>query len=176
MISVSSYRILLSGLLVLLTMLMDDGLMGQIYLQVEHAGLTKVTRYSVGDRLDFKTRDIQGWQRGVLERLLPEPQSLVLSDAIVNLDEISHVRLYHRGPRIAGHTLIGAGSSWLLMGGVIEGLRVINAIETGYDFGVDTLTIGLSAIISGYLINRFLGTTVASMSKRSRVRIIDLRP
>jgi len=149
---------------------------GQIYLQVEQAETTEVERFSVGDRFEFKTKDIEGWQKGTLERLLPEPQSLLFKDAIVNLSEVSHVKLYHPTASVLGKTFMFFGASWLVAGGVIEGLRQINAIDTQYEFGWDTAIIGTGSIALGYLIDRFLGSTVRVINKRNRVRIIDLNP
>ncbi len=161
---------------IFLFLLVLIGLNGQIYLQVEQAETTDVERFSVGERFEFKTNDVEGWQKGTLERLLPEPQSLLFKDAIVNVSEISHVKLYHPSASTFGKTFIFFGASWLVAGGVIEGLRQINAIDTQYEFGWDTVAIGASAMATGYLINRFLGSTVRRINKRNRVRIIDLRP
>jgi hypothetical protein len=162
--------------LIFLFLFVFIGLKGQVYLQVEQAETTDVERFSVGDRFEFKTKDIEGWQKGTLERLLPEPQSLLFNDAIVNVSEISHVKLYHPAASTVGMTFMFFGATWLVAGGTIEGLRQINAIDTQYEFGWDTLTIGASAMATGYLIHRFLGSTVRRINSRNRVRVLDLRP
>ena len=161
---------------VFLFLLVGLNIDGQVYLQVEQAETTDLERFSVGDRFVFKTKDIEGWQKGTLERLLPVPQSILFDDAIVNLSEVSHVRLYRPAASALGRTFMFFGASWLVAGGVIEGLRQINAIDTQYEFGWDTVVIGAGAIASGYLIDKILGSTVRKINKRNRVRIIDLRP
>ncbi len=149
---------------------------GQVYFQLERAEITKVWRFSTGEELEFRTDDIDGWQRGIITQILPEAQTLVFDDAIVPLDEISHLKIKQPWAKAMGQTVMLFGSAWLVMGGTIEGLRSIDVIETDYVFGWDTAAIGVTAFVSGFLTQHFLGKVVRKINKRNRVRIIDLRP
>ena len=149
---------------------------GQIYFQYDQPNLEVVKRYSPGDRISFRTVQFgDNWINDDILQILPDDNALVFYDRITHLEEITHFRYDRKWARIAGVNLMRFGASWLIMGGVIEGLRRIDAIDTNYEFGTDTAIIGLSSIATGYLTNFLWGKAVKKINERNQVRIIDIR-
>lgn len=148
----------------------------QIYFQYEQAESIDVKRWSAGDKILFRqNRFGNEWVSERIVEILPESNSMLLQDQILHLDDITYIRYNRPLPNTIGKTLTYFGVSWLTMGGLIEGLAEINAIETQYRFGVDTAIIGASSILTGYLTQKLWSKATKKLNKRRRVRIIDLR-
>ncbi len=149
---------------------------GQVFFQYEQANSIKVRKYPIGAWVSYQTDRYPGvWQEGEIIDINVDRQSLVFFDRVSYLSEMTHVR-YDRPWAIASGTgLFVFGVGWLGYGGVIEGLRSANIIETNYVFGWDTAIIGGTALVTGYVTRRAFGTAVKKLNDKKRVRIIDLR-
>ena len=148
----------------------------QLFFQFEQANKIKTKRYSAGDKIMFRTGEFgENWLTDEIIQILPEDNALVFYDRITYLDEMTHFQYNRPWAKITGGTLLRFGASWLVFGGAIEGLRRIDALETDYEFGTDTLMIGLGSMATGYLINRLWGKAIKKINDRNRVRIIDVR-
>ena len=158
------------------SLLILESVHSQLYFQYEEAYTTEVRKYPAGSIIEFKTNKYKGWQSGRILQILPEDNGLLFSDRISYLDDFTHFKYYRPSARTIGTTLELFGASWLVMGGAIEGLRRTGAIETQYEFGWDTVIIGVSSMATGYLTRKLWGIAVKKMNDRQRVRIIDLRP
>ena len=144
---------MLNSLFFLLAFSTPCDVSGQLYFQLENAFTTDVKRYSIGDALQYRTKEFEeNWLTDKIVRILPQDDALVFYDKIIYLDEITHVRYNQPWANGLGTSLMGFGIGWLSYGGAIEGLRGIGAIETQYEFGWDTAIIGASSLVSGYLI------------------------
>ncbi len=148
----------------------------QVYFQYEETNNLLTRRYSIGEVINFRLKDFgEEWIKDDILNLLPEDKSVVFYDQIVQLDQFTHIQYPRPWAHTTGITLMSFGSSWLIMGGTIEGLRSLDAIETDYKFGVDTAVIGLSSIATGYLIRKIWGKAIKKLNERKRVRIVDIR-
>lgn len=148
----------------------------QVYFQYEETNSLLSRQYSIGQQINFRLKDFgEEWIKDDILDLLPEDKSVVFYDQIVQLDQFTHIQYTRPWANTTGITLMTFGSSWLVMGGAIEGLRSIDAIETDYKFGVDTAVIGLSSIVTGYLIRKIWGKAIKKLNERKRVRIVDVR-
>ncbi len=148
----------------------------QVYFQYEETNNLLTRRYSIGEVINFRLKDFgEEWIKDDILNLLPEDKSVVFYDQIVQLDQFTHIQYPRPWAHTTGITLMSFGSSWLIMGGTIEGLRSLDALETDYKFGVDTAVIGLSSIATGYLIRKIWGKAIKKLNERKRVRIVDIR-
>jgi|GEM_PF-1300458 len=153
-----------------------SALNAQIYLQLEQANSLEVRKYSPGEKITFRMKQFgDNWISDPILRILPEDDAIVFYDQIVHLDEITHFSYQRPWAKATGLSLMGFGSSWLLFGGAIEGLRSIDAIDTQYEFGTDTAIIGLSTLAVGYLTQKLWSKAVKKMNRRNRLKIIDVR-
>lgn len=148
----------------------------QIYFQYEQANTLKVRKYQAGDIITFRLKQFgKEWISDDILQLVPEDNTVVFYDQIVQLDEFTHFQYERPWANTVGTSLMTFGGSWLIFGGAIEGLRRIDAIDTNYEFGTDTAIIGLSTILTGYLTRKLWSRAQKKMNKRNRVRIIDVR-
>lgn len=161
--------------LIVLSLSTLDSLSAQLYFQFEEAFTTDVRKYQVGDIIEFRTKQFQGWQQGSISQILPEDNALLFEDRITHLEDFTHFKYTRPAAVAVGTTLELFGASWLLIGGAIEGLRGVGAIETQYEFGWDTAIIGVTSMATGFLTRKLWGKAVKKMNDRNRVRIIDLR-
>jgi hypothetical protein len=149
----------------------------QVYLQLERAHSLRLKKFFPGEKIEFKTQDIPDyWQSGVIIDILPTDRSLVFTDRITQIEEISYFRFERNWPKPVSFTLTAFGISWLAFGGVIEGGRSLGVLDTEYTFGWDTALIGAGSLVSGLLIRKIWSLSVRKMNDRNRLRIIDLRP
>ena len=155
---------------------MAESLSAQVYFQFEQANKIRAKKYSAGDQVTFRTNEFgENWLTKNIIEILPEDNALVFYDQITYLDEMTHFRYRRPWADIAGTNLMRFGVSWIAFGGVIEGLRQLDAIDTGYEFGVDTAVIGLSSIATGFLTKKLWARATKKLNERNRVRIIDTR-
>ncbi len=170
------YKGLSSCFLILLFALISSPSEGQIFFQYEQANSLKVQKYQAGDIITFRLKQFgDEWITDDILQIVPEDNSLVFYDQIVQLDEFTHFQYDRPWAKLTGTSLMTFGASWLIFGGAIEGLRRIDAIDTQYEFGTDTAIIGISTIVTGYLTQKLWGKAIKKMNKRNRVRIVDVR-
>ncbi len=148
----------------------------QIYFQYEQANTLKVRKYQAGDIIKFRLKQFgEEWITDDIMQIVQEDNTLVFYDQIIQLDEITHFQYDRPWANSVGTSLMTFGTSWLVFGGAIEGLRSIDAIETDYKFGTDTAIIGVSTILTGYLTKKLWSKAIKKMNKKNRVRIVDVR-
>ncbi len=151
-------------------------LSGQVFFQFEQAHKIKAKKYTEGDKITFRTEQFgEVWLSDKIIQIIPADNALIFYDRITYLDELTYFQYRRPWAQVTGTNLMRFGGSWLIFGGAIEGLRRIEAIDTEYEFGTDTAIIGLSSILSGYLINKLWGRAIKKINSKNRVRIIDVR-
>lgn len=171
-----SKRALRLTIITLITLVSIADTNAQIYFQYEQANTLKVRKYQAGDIITFRLKQFgKEWISDDILQLVPEDNTVVFYDQIVQLDEFTHFQYDRPWANTVGTSLMTFGGSWLIFGGAIEGLRRLDAIDTNYEFGTDTAIIGLSTIVTGYLTKKLWSKALKKMNKRNRVRIIDLR-
>ena len=148
----------------------------QVFLQLERAGSLKVKKYPAGADIKFKTSAYPDyWQNGRIYQILPEEQSVVFSDRITYLKDYTHFR-YQRGwPNAIGTNLTRFGVSWFAFAGLLAGLNEFGVLENEFNFGRDTVIVGGTALVTGYLTKRLFTTVTRHINGKNRLRIIDLR-
>ena len=171
-LSISVLKSLLIGLISFFTLNSD----AQIFFQYEQANSLKVRKYQAGDIIKFRLKQFgEEWITDDIIQIVPEDNTLVFYDQIIQLDEITHFQYNRPWANSVGTSLMTFGTSWLVFGGAIEGLRSIDAIETDYKFGTDTAIIGVSTILTGYLTKKLWSKAIKKINKKNRVRIVDVR-
>ena len=149
---------------------------GQLFLQLERAGSLKVKKYPQGTDIQFKTKAYPDyWQNGKIYQIIPEEQSVVFSDRITYLRDYTHFRFQRSWPNALGTNLTRFGVSWFAFAGLLTGLSEVGALENPFNFGTDTVIIGASALVTGYLTKKLFTTVTRKINGKNRLRIIDLR-
>jgi hypothetical protein len=162
-------------LLFCLLLLCQLNLTGQLYLQYEESGSLERRKYAIGDKIVFKHKSFGNqWINDEIVNIMYRDNSLLLLDQIIQVDEITHFSYNRPWARTTGFTLQTFGVAWLGFGGAIEGLRRVGAIDTQYEFGLDTAIIGVTSLVSGYIINKAWSKARKKMNKNQRLRLLDL--
>ena len=161
-------------LTILFLIITSTQISAQIFLQLERAESVKVTKFYAGDKIKYKTSDIDRWQEGIIMQVIPDGNSLLFGDQLLSVGNITHVDIPRPTAAALGKSFMFFGASWLLASGVIEGLRSINALDTDYRFGWDTAGIGLSSLGIGFIMDRFLSRDVRRINNTNRLRVLDI--
>ena len=144
----------------------------EVVLQLEKVNSPKTRKFVVGDRLEYRTRDDAEWQRGQLERLVPEEQLVIFNNRLIALDQITAIR--HGGPRrwsaSVGASLVTFGATW----------GALSLISGVVDAEGDPLTVGDAVVAGGavglgYAILRLFRYRRIPLGGRYRLRLLDLR-
>jgi hypothetical protein len=130
---------------------------------------SKSERLYEGDPLKFRLKGDKFWQEGNMMEMRPDIQALIINDRYILLEEIDAV---HRGKTFgaaAGYSLMTFGVAWTGIG--LVGYATDKDPSTNFT-GSD-VTIALTSITTGYLINRFLGQKLFKTGKYKRLRVVD---
>lgn len=161
-------------LVVLFVLISTQQISAQVFLQLERAESLRVNKFFSGDKLKYKTSDIDRWQEGIIMQVIPDGNSLLFGDQLLSVGDITHVDIPRPTAEVLGKSFMFFGASWLLASGVIEGLRSIDVLDTDYTFGWDTAGIGLSSLGIGFIMDRFLSRDVRRINNTNRLRILDI--
>ncbi|MCB9283341.1 MAG: hypothetical protein H6563_04645 [Lewinellaceae bacterium] len=155
----------------LFSLIFLPALPAQIYLQLERSGSAKTTKFAPGTELTFRLKGQTEWERAVLDRLIPEENRLLLGINYIDPSEIEAIRSFHwqRWSKPMGTNLYLFGASWT---GFALGAWVADRNDP-YSAGDAIVT--LSAIGTGFLIQKLFHHRTWTMGKKWRLRIVDLR-
>ena len=141
----------------------------QVVLYVELMTEYKPIKYYEGQILMFKTKDYpEEWQKITIERLMDEEKILLYNGGMVKLSDIIEIRRTRPWATVGGYMLQTFGVAWFGFGGLAH------FTTDNFDFGVDTLVIGGTAIISGWLLRKLFKYKKYKIGKKVRLKILDL--
>lgn len=126
-------------------------------------------RVYAGEDFRFRLVGDDFWQEGPIRELRPDIQALVINDRYIMLDEIESV---HRGSTFfaaAGYSMMTFSVAWTGIG--LVGYATDKDPST--NFTSSDVTIAVTSMATGYLLNRFLGQRKYKLSEKKRLRIID---
>lgn len=143
----------------------------QVFLQLERYGSAKTTKFAPGTELTFRLKGQKEWEKAVLDRVLPEENRLLLGINYIDPSEIEAIRSFHpqRWSRPLGANLYLFGASWT---GFALGAWVADRNDP-YSAGDAIVT--MSAIGTGFLIQKLFHHRTWYMGKKWRLRVVDLR-
>ncbi len=164
----SQRRLLISTFMVAVWMTsIHTGARGQVFLQLERANVLRVKKFAPGDEIHFMSNRFPGsWQKGVMLEILPEDEAIVFEDRITYLSDITHFKYYRVWPHAIGTNLMRFGVAWFVFAGIIEGGRTSGVLDTQYKFGTDTVIIGASALLTGFLTRKLWAVSTKKMNER----------
>jgi hypothetical protein len=139
----------------------------QVLLQLEVKNEVEAIKFSPGQVLTIKTKDIPEWEKRTIARLIPETNLIVFEDGVVSLDAITHMKLPNQVANIAGKAFTTFGSGWLLFGGIAH-------VARGDEFTWSTFAIGAVAVGIGVLFSRIASKRKYTIGKNANLRIIDI--
>lgn len=139
----------------------------QKFIQIEQSRDAENFRIAEGDIMEFKTKAFpEEWQKGKVEKILTDDQSIIFSDQMVAVGEITHVRIYRPLPDIASKFFLIFGASWLAYGLIALIFGLPNVVP-------QDLLIGVISLLLGWLVSRF-SKRKFRIGKQARIRLIDI--
>lgn len=140
---------------------------GQRYLQIEELNKVETIRFREGDKIQFRTKEFpKDWQKGKIEKIIVEDNLILLQNSMLNLEDITKVRVYKSAPDVAGKVLMVFGGVWLTYGVVALVFGLPNVVASD-------LIIGGVAVIVGWVTTQFSRQTF-TIGKKAQLRIIDI--
>lgn len=140
----------------------------QIFLQLEFYDNPKSIKYQVGEQLTFKTEESSQWITKRIEKLDYDNQIIIFTSSYQDLTEITQVKRHKKWVKQLGLKLMQFSAAWFLYGGIAH------FAADDFDFGYDTLGIGGGALLTGYVMYKFAGTSTYDVKNKERLRIIDV--
>lgn len=144
-------------------------LFGQKMLLIERANRAKTTKLYIGAPLRFRLSGAENyWYRRTITDILPESNSLLLDNFLVNLDSIAVIKVNRKGVwRIIGGTLLTFGASLALATTVGKVIYHDEDVDAPKLFGVAAVSFG-----TGW----FMSTPrKLKLGKKHRLRIIEIK-
>lgn len=138
----------------------------QKFLLIETINDPKTVKIVEGQSFEYKIHNSSEWLYGTIETLMIDEESILFSNAIVSLSDISHIKRYRPIASYIGKGLMSFGAGWFVFGG-------LGAASGNYEFGTDTFVIGGAALATGWLINKLFYKRVIVIGDRYRLRMID---
>lgn len=146
---------------------LSTNLVAQKFVQLEVFNSAKTIKYSPGQKIVFKTKEFPNeWQKMKIEKIMYEDNLIVFTQALVHIDDITHIKRRNVLARaLSGMLYVFAGSS-LIFGGIGD-------IATGQlSPGLFLFTIGPAAL--GFFLDKVVSTKVYHINKTSRLRLLDI--
>lgn len=162
-------NLILVNIFVLLFGLASNMCFGQVFLQLEQSKEVEAIKFFPGDVIEIKTKEFPKiWQKVELERFLVDEQTIITSEGIVSLHEITHFKLINSRLTIAGKGLMTFGTAWFFFG-TVGSLYERRLIMSGGQFAI-----GGAALVVGYLFWKFASKRTLKLGVNNRLRIIDI--
>ncbi|MDF1697997.1 MAG: hypothetical protein P1U56_19275 [Saprospiraceae bacterium] len=141
----------------------------QVVLYMEIMTELKPIKYYEGQELMFKSVDYPDeWRKIKIGRILDEEQIILFDGGMLKLDDIIQIRRTRPWAIAAGYMLQTFGVAWFGFGGIAH------FTTSTFDFGVDTLVIGGTAIVSGWLVKKLFQYKKYKIGKKVRLKILDI--
>lgn len=147
-----------------------------IYLQLEDDYSKKILKYTVGQEIEYTTIEYpDAWRKEKIERIIPEENTIVLSEGFLKPADISKVRTKRKLTTAIGNTMITGAQAYYLYGiyGTI-GSRLDDDPES-YTMRIPEMIGGAIVGAVGWLIKKLFKYKTFHFNQHTRLRIMDIR-
>lgn len=148
----------------------------QKFIQLELPGDPIAFKYFEGSSIAYKLADYpDDFFNKVIRTIDIENELLVFDDGFIEVSEITHIRRFRPWAKALGYSLNTFGVVWL-------GFGALGAVFTeddgmgneGTRFGWDTAIIGGTAILTGWILRKWLYKKDYKLGKHARLRMLDI--
>ncbi len=140
----------------------------QVYLYLEDMTQVSAIKIPQGSRISIKTKDNSEWTTYRMNRLLPDVGVILHDRGMLDLVDVTHIRLERTWVKALAYSLQGFGTAWGIYGAII--LAVGNETTT-----LAIVLIGsLVPIGVGKLMNKLWRYKHYKIGKKNRLKILDL--
>jgi len=169
--------LLFNFLVVAVSLLTVEYVSAQKFIQLELPGDPIATKYFEGSVISFKSVDYPDeFFDKRIDKIDIENELLVFEDGLIEVKSITHIRRYRPWAKALGYSLNTFGAVWLGYGALAEVFAQDqdDPRAEGNGFGWDTAIIGATAIVSGYVLRKWLYKKDYKIGKYARLRMLDI--
>lgn len=162
-------------ILVFTTLVIQIGV-AQKFIQLELPGDPIANKYFEGSSIAYKLVDYPDeYFNKVINRIDVENKLLVFDDGFIEVADITHIRRFRPWAKALGYSLNAFGVVWLGYGA----LGAVFAEDDGFGnegtrFGWDTAIIGGTALLTGWIMRKWLYKKDYKLGKHARLRMLDI--
>jgi len=140
----------------------------QVYLYLEDMMQVKAIKIPQGASVSIKTIENPEWTNYQLQRLLPEDNVIIHPNGMINLNEITHLRMQRKWVTALGSSLQTFGVAWGVYG------LIALASSTG-TVELSVVAVGsLVPIAAGYIMKKLWKYKKYKINSKHRLKILDL--
>lgn len=140
----------------------------QVFLRLDSPDDPESIRFYVDSQIEIKSiQDTDTWRKVKIESFLPELNFVVFDQDLLNVNDITAVRIDNSTPKAVGGIFQSFGTVWLGYGAVL-GLA-------GREFTTADALIGVGAFGTGYAIRKIGRYSIYDLSRGYQLRLIDAR-
>jgi len=138
----------------------------QKVLQMEKRGKINTTKFYLGEELIFRLKGSREWYTDIMIDIKVEEDIIVFSEQFVKVSDITMLKKYRRGARVAEAGLYTFGASWL-------GWSLLGTLD-GVPLNDLAWKVPASSVGLGFLIRRLFNVKKYRIGKRRKLRVLDL--
>ena len=138
----------------------------QKVLQMEKRGKIKTTKFYLGEELIFRLKGSKEWYTDIMVDIKVEEKIIVFSERFVKVSDITTIKEYRRGARIAEGSLYSFGASWL-------GFSLLGTLD-GVPLNDLAWKVPASSVGLGFLIRKLFYVKKYRIGKKRKLRVLDI--
>ena len=148
----------------------------QKFIQLELPGDQIVNKYFVGSSIVYKLIDYPNeYFNKIIKKIDIENEILVFDNGHIKVAEITHIRRFRPWAKALGYSLNTFGVVWITYGVLGDVFADDDGLgDEGTRFGWDTAIIGGTAILTGWIMRKWLYKKDYKLGKHARLRMLDI--
>ncbi len=148
----------------------------QKFIQLELPGDPIASKYFEGSSIAYKLKDYPDeYFHKVIKQINIENELLVFDDGFIEVADITHIRRFRPWAKALGYSLSTFGAVWITYGGLAHVFADDDGFgNEGTRFGWDTAIIGGTAILTGWIMRKWLYKKDYKLGKYASLRMLDI--
>jgi len=148
----------------------------QKFIQLELPGDPIASKYFAGSSFAYKLIDYPDeYFNKVIKQIDIENEILVFEDGYIEVADITHIRRFRPWAKALGYSLNTFGAVWITYGILGDVFTDDDGLgNEGTRFGWDTAIIGGTAILTGWIMRKWLYKKDYKLGKHARLRMLDI--
>ena len=145
-------------------------LQGQVFVQLELFNDPSAKKYTIGDKITYRMNySEKDWYKGTIKEILIAENTLILSNDIVAINDISDFMLYRQSINVFSGLLQAFGSVYVIQGalGSLAGRGNVNLLNV--------VSVGAGSYLFGWIFRKLFYKIPVHLGTKNRLRIVDLR-
>lgn len=140
----------------------------QVYLYLEDMTKVKAIKIGEGSRISIKTKDYPEWTSYTIDRLLVDSKTIVFTDGMIDLEDVTHLRIKRRWVAAIGSSLERFGIGWGLYGTIALAASISDVEPRVVLVGT------VIPLVMGWVMKKLWLWKKYKIGQKNRLKILDL--